>query len=66
MGKKKQLRAVLEMFVRDINAAGGVIQYPNGTLIPEGAGDWPDLGETYRCACEELGVDMELAVWGAS
>lgn len=39
-----------------INATGGCLQYPDGTVAPQGDPDWIDLGEAYLAACAELGA----------
>lgn len=46
--------------VSTVNATGGVVQYPDGTIAPVGEPEWTDLGDAYMAACTELGIEPQL------
>jgi hypothetical protein len=43
-----------ELLVATIEATGGVVQFGDGTVAPQGDPEWIDLGEAYLVACAEL------------
>jgi hypothetical protein len=52
---------LLNEFVTDIEAAGGVVRQTNGQFTPAADKDWTDIGETYIKACEALGRKVVFA-----
>jgi hypothetical protein len=43
-----------ELLVATIEATGGLRQFSDGTVAPQGDPEWIDLGEAYLLACAEL------------
>jgi hypothetical protein len=65
-GKKKSA----ELLVATIEATGGLRQFRDGTVAPQGDPEWIDLGEAYLLACAELQrlpvIELDLESQGDS
>jgi hypothetical protein len=59
--KGPALRAVLEKFVEDVEATGGVAVRHVAITYPLAAEDWTDLASTYLQACAVLGREPKYA-----
>ena len=63
-------RKSAELLVATIEVTGGLLQFSDGTVAPQGDRDWIDLGDAYLLACAELQrlpvVGLELESQGAS
>jgi hypothetical protein len=51
-----KMLTALTAFVDAINCTGGIVSEHDGSLVPNGARDWPDLADAYFKACEALQV----------
>ena len=54
------LTDALILFVRTIEAAGGIHAHSRGYFTPVGDPDWIDLGEAYVEACAVLGRQCKI------
>jgi hypothetical protein len=63
-------RKSAELLVAAIEVTGGLLQFSDGTVAPQGDHDWIDLGDAYLLACAELQrlpvVRLELESQGDS
>lgn len=54
--KDKALRALIDT----IEATGGLMRDPKGTLVPVADDDWSDLASVYLDACEAMGITPKI------